>query len=202
MLDTQSNINQTGFENAVSFTAHHAAYFSQNFQPNTQPPLWLDWIDTPMGSMLAICDNTHIFMLEFTTRKAMLRQFQTLYKTRKRPIKIGRTAVTEQIETELSEYFKGRLNQFKTAIMPTGTDFQAATWQQLRQIPHGQTRSYAQLAQMVGNPKAVRAVANANSRNGLAIIIPCHRVIGSDGGLGGYAGGVRKKVDLLAIERA
>ena len=84
--------------------------------------------------------------------------------------------------------------------MPTGTDFQRATWRQLCNIPHGQTRSYTQLADMVGNPKAVRAVASANARNGLALIIPCHRVIGRDGGLGGYAGGVSKKAELLTIE--
>jgi len=153
---TQNNI---GFENADSFTQEFGAQFSKGFKGFDNTPLNLDWFDTPMGMMLAICDDTHLFMLEFTVRKAMQQQFEKLHE----------------------------LSQFKTPLMPTGTEFQTATWQQLCNIPHGETRSYAQLANMVGNPKAVRAVASANARNGLALIIPCHRVIGSDGGLGGYA---------------
>ena len=193
-------IENAGFENAASFKKHHTAYFSKPLSVAPLFPLWLDWINTPLGMMLTICDETYLFMLEFVTRKAMFRQFEKLYKTRKRPIKIGRTAVTAQIEAELSNYFQGKLARFQTPILPTGTDFQNATWQQLCQIPHGQTRSYAQLAEMVGNAKAVRAVASANARNGLAIIIPCHRVIASDGSLGGYAGGINCKASLLALE--
>lgn len=193
-------MDNIGFENAENFTREFGGQFSQGFKGFDNTPLKLDWFETPMGMMLAICDDTHLFMLEFTVRKAMLSQFEKLHKTRKRPIIIGRTNITNQIEAELSEYFAGRLSQFKTPLMPTGTEFQNATWQQLCNIPHGQTRSYAQLADMVGNPKAVRAVASANARNGLALIIPCHRVIGSDGGLGGYAGGVSRKAELLALE--
>jgi len=198
MLELEND--NKGYQNAQAFAEHHAPQFSQMPSRSEAAPLWLDWIDTPMGQMLAICDDSHLFMLEFTSRKAMQRQFEKLHKTRKRPIKLGRTQITDQIEAELTEYFAGRVSQFKTPLMPTGTEFQNATWQQLCNIPSGETRSYAQLAAMVGNPKAVRAVASANARNGLALIIPCHRVIGSDGGLGGYAGGVSRKAELLALE--
>lgn len=196
----EESIN-TGFENAGAYARLHHLRFSQ--EPSKAAmlePLYLDWLTTPMGDMLAVCGARHLYMLEFTDRKNILGQFEKLYRLRKRPIKMGRTTITDQIETELEQYGQGNLNVFQTPLMPTGTEFQTATWTQLRAIPHGQTRSYAQLAQMVGRPKAVRAVASANARNGLAIIIPCHRVITSGGELGGYAGGISRKADLLARE--
>jgi methylated-DNA-[protein]-cysteine S-methyltransferase len=101
---------------------------------------------------------------------------------------------------QLEAYFAGRRTQFDLPVGTQGTQFQQRVWAELRRIPHGQTRSYAQLANALGQPKAVRAVGMANSRNPICIIVPCHRVIGSDGSLTGYAGGVEAKAWLLKHE--
>jgi len=101
---------------------------------------------------------------------------------------------------QLTEYFEGRRKDFTFAIQPKGTDFQQKVWQKLLEIPYGTTISYQQLAQNLGDPKAIRAVANANGKNPLWIIIPCHRVLGADGSLTGYAGEVWRKKWLLEHE--
>ena len=189
-----------GFEDAESFARHYGDDFSQSPSSHNNKPMRIDRIETPLGLMLAVCDEAHLFMLEFVTRKAMAAQFQKFYKTHGRAILMGRTQITNQIAIELGLYFSGQLTQFQTPFICTGTDFQKSVWAQLCNIPHGQTCSYGQLAQMIDHPKAVRAAASANAKNGLAIIVPCHRVISSDDGLGGYAGGVDMKAKLLEIE--
>ncbi|MBA4018079.1 MAG: cysteine methyltransferase [Pirellula sp.] len=106
------------------------------------------------------------------------------------------------VRSQLDEYFAGRRQTFDVPIKLAGTPFQLRVWQQLAEIPFGRTISYAELARRVGNPTASRAVGNANGRNPISIIIPCHRVVGVDGKLTGYAGGVAKKQRLLAWESA
>ena len=101
---------------------------------------------------------------------------------------------------QLAAYFAGELTSFDLPIAPTGTDFQRSVWTALQSIPYGQTWSYAQLADKIGKPAAVRAVGLANGRNPVAIVIPCHRVIGSDGSLTGYGGGLDRKRFLLDLE--
>jgi methylated-DNA-[protein]-cysteine S-methyltransferase len=103
---------------------------------------------------------------------------------------------------ELREYFAGARTTFDVPIRSTGTAFQKTVWAALRDIPYGETRSYGQLAEAIGNPNAVRAVGLANSRNPISIIVPCHRVIGSNGSLTGYSGGLDRKRTLLDLERA
>ncbi len=102
---------------------------------------------------------------------------------------------------QFSAYFAGRLQAFELPLAARGTEFQQQVWQALGRIPYGQTRSYADIADTIGNPKAVRAVGAANGRNPLAIIVPCHRVIGRNGSLTGYAGGLAIKQFLLALEQ-
>ncbi|TCS43675.1 methylated-DNA--[protein]-cysteine S-methyltransferase [Reinekea marinisedimentorum] len=102
--------------------------------------------------------------------------------------------------TELKQYFAGTLTRFTVPCAPSGTAFQQSVWQALRQIPFGETRSYQQLAEAIGNTKAVRAVGLANGKNPVSIIVPCHRVIGKSGKLTGYAGGVERKAWLLNHE--
>ena len=114
----------------------------------------------------------------------------------------GRTPITDDIEAELKAYFDGTLTQFKTPLSTTGTAFQNNVWKALQDIPYGESCAYSDLAVAVGNEKAVRAVASSNANNGLALIIPCHRVIGKDGGLGGYAGGLDKKQWLIDHEKS
>jgi methylated-DNA-[protein]-cysteine S-methyltransferase len=106
-----------------------------------------------------------------------------------------------QALAELAAYFAGRLTAFTVPLRPRGTPFQRAVWDELVAIPYGRTVSYRALAAAVGNPAAVRAVGAANGRNPLPILIPCHRVIGADGSLTGYAGGIEKKQWLLALEQ-
>lgn len=106
----------------------------------------------------------------------------------------------DSIEWELSHYFSRKLQTFRTRLAPHGTDFDLRAWQYLRTIPFGQTRSYAEQARALGNANASRAVGGANGRNPLAIVVPCHRVIGANGSLTGFGGGIEKKKWLLEFE--
>jgi methylated-DNA-[protein]-cysteine S-methyltransferase len=111
-------------------------------------------------------------------------------------------ALLREAANQLQEYFGGRLRQFRIPLDILGTEFQKRVWRQLQEIPYGETRSYAQVAAATGNPAAVRAVGAANGRNPLAIVVPCHRVIGSAGKLTGYGGGLPLKKRLLELEGA
>ena len=112
-------------------------------------------------------------------------------------------SVIRQAIQELAEYFDGRRRNFDTPVdSMLGTDFQRAVWKALRRIPMGRTTTYGEIARRIGRPTAVRAVASAIGRNPVSILVPCHRVIGSDGALTGYAGGVQRKASLLAIEQS
>lgn len=108
----------------------------------------------------------------------------------------------QRLQGELAAYFSGECCDFSVELAPRGTDFQRAVWKELRRIPRGKTLSYAALAARLGRPRAVRAVAAANARNPISIIIPCHRVVGSNGALTGYAGGLERKEWLLRHEAA
>ncbi|MCB0195933.1 MAG: methylated-DNA--[protein]-cysteine S-methyltransferase [Anaerolineae bacterium] len=108
--------------------------------------------------------------------------------------------ILQECRTQLDEYFKSGRNSFDLLLEPEGTAFQKAVWQQLLRIPFGQTASYLDIARMVGNPKAVRAVGAANGQNPISVIIPCHRIIGSNGKLTGYGGGLWRKAWLLQHE--
>jgi len=111
-------------------------------------------------------------------------------------------ALTDKAAGQLEEYFAGKRREFDVPLDPQGTQFQRIVWNALLKIPYGETRSYKQIAQMVGNPKACRAVGMANNKNPIWIVIPCHRVIGADGSLTGYGGGLEMKQRLLELEKA
>ena len=158
-------------------------------------------IDTPLGPMIAIADEESLYLLEFMDRRGLTREIERLRKRTKSDILPGSTAPIRSIENELSQYFEGTLKVFKTPLCFLGSPFQKHVWEELQKIPFGETRSYAQLAVMIGKPSACRAVANANGANQIAIVIPCHRVINSSGELGGYAGGLPRKKWLIEHER-
>lgn len=158
-------------------------------------------VDTPLGQMLAIADESALYLLEFMTRKGLDREISNLHQ-RGFVIVPGISPLLQSIESELQAYFAGKLTEFKTPFRVFGTSFQQQVWQTLCTIPYGTTKSYAEQATIMGKPTAYRAVANANGTNQLAIIIPCHRIIASDGSLGGYGGGLAVKEWLLAHERA
>lgn len=189
-----------GYDSPSGFRTAFAKTFGKAPKGGVKEPLLIDWIDTPLGPMIAICDERALYLLEFTDRKNLQRQVERLSKKHARAIIPGRTAITAKITNELRAYFDGMLSTFQTPVALTGTEFQKTVWTALCNIPYGQTRSYSELAQSVGNERAVRAVASSNANNGLALIVPCHRVIAKGGGLGGYAGGLERKDWLLAHE--
>ncbi|MCK5923121.1 MAG: methylated-DNA--[protein]-cysteine S-methyltransferase [Methylococcales bacterium] len=108
----------------------------------------------------------------------------------------------DQAESQLNEYFQGRRKKFRLRLCPEGTDFQKKVWQKLAEVPYGQTHSYKDLAEAIGNQKAFRAVGNANGKNPLCVIIPCHRIIAANGKIGGYSGGLKYKYQLLELEKS
>lgn len=114
----------------------------------------------------------------------------------------GASELTERAARQLEEYFAGGRRAFELPLVPRGTEFQRRVWDALLQIPFGETRSYREQAEALGDPRAIRAVARANGANPIAIVIPCHRVIGADGSLTGYAGGLEMKARLLTLEGA
>ncbi|MCZ4273945.1 bifunctional transcriptional activator/DNA repair enzyme AdaA [Maritalea porphyrae] len=165
------------------------------------PMLKADWIDTPLGAMIAVSDNTALHLLEFADRKALPAELKKLTKAVKGNIGIGRSAPTKQVEEELKRFFAGTSDQFNTPLVLHGSDFTKNVWDALRTIPAGHTKSYSDLAKEIGRPTATRAVARANGANQIAILIPCHRVIGADGSLTGYGGGLWRKQKLIELEQ-
>lgn len=159
------------------------------------------WIDTPLGAMLALADDRGLHLLDFVDRRGLERALATLQARLHARALPGSHRHLAQIERELREYFAGERVTFDTPLVLDGSPFQIRVWRALQRIPAGTTVSYAALAAAVGQPQAVRAIGRANGDNRLAIIVPCHRVIGSDGALVGYGGGLARKQKLLDLER-
>jgi AraC family transcriptional regulator of adaptative response/methylated-DNA-[protein]-cysteine methyltransferase len=162
----------------------------------------LAWIESPLGPLVAGAVNAGICLLEFTDRRMLEAQAETLRSRFGLPGAPAPHPYLDRLEIELKEYFEGKRHEFSVPIQEPGTPFQERVWAALREIPYGETRSYIELARAMGESAAVRAVAQANGRNRIAILVPCHRVIGADGGLGGYGGGIWRKKRLLEIEAA
>ncbi|WP_415888642.1 methylated-DNA--[protein]-cysteine S-methyltransferase [Neptuniibacter sp. SY11_33] len=144
-------------------------------------------MNTALGSLLIKANNSAITSIHF------LQDNETV------PELLG-NALTNQCVSELSEYFAGKRVRFDVPLAPNGTKFQQSVWNALNDIPYGKTCSYGEVAKKIGNPKAARAIGMANNRNPIPIIIPCHRVLGSNGNLTGYAGGLENKSYLLNLE--
>lgn len=159
-----------------------------------------DWIKSPLGTMIAICDAKNLHLLEFADRKALSAELKKLYATCRGDIGIGRFGTHDLVERQLNAFFEGRSPTFNLPMVLHGSAFTQSVWRELQTIGAGETRSYSELAQAIDKPLAVRAVARANGANQIAIIIPCHRVIGADGSLTGYGGGLWRKQKLIEIE--
>lgn len=159
-------------------------------------------LSTPLGPMLTVASEERLLLLEFSDLQNLERKMERLSRKTNSSISSGRSKPIDSIEKELFLYFKGKLRKFETPLLFLGTPFQNRVWQQLAQIPFGETRSYKEIACAIGCPSGYRAVARANSTNQLAIIIPCHRVINTGGALGGYAGGLSRKKWLLSHEKS
>lgn len=158
------------------------------------------WIETPIGTMLSIVCDHALHLLEFADRPALPAELRRLQERTGSAVIFGRTAVTDQLEAELGRYFCGHASGFSVRIGGHGTPFERDVWDALRTIAPGTTKSYSDIARQMGRPSATRAVARANGANQIAIIIPCHRVIGADGSLAGYGGGIWRKQWLLRHE--
>ncbi|MEX2444035.1 MAG: methylated-DNA--[protein]-cysteine S-methyltransferase [Alkalispirochaeta sp.] len=161
----------------------------------------LTHLETPLGPMLAGATAEGLCLLEFTDRRMLETQLNTVLRRLDAVYLYGDNDVLRWVGSELRAYFDGTLQHFTVPLVMPGTPFQQQVWEHLRTIPYGATRSYAQQALATGRPTAVRAVAAANGRNRIAIVVPCHRVIGSDGTLTGYGGGIARKEWLLNHEQ-
>ncbi|MGY6632543.1 MAG: bifunctional transcriptional activator/DNA repair enzyme AdaA [Alkalilacustris sp.] len=159
------------------------------------------WIATPLGDMIAVASRSHLHLLEFLDRKALPAELTALQAAARETIGIGIFPPSEQAAAELAAYFAARAARFDTPLAPAGSPFARQVWDALREIPAGETRSYGQIARHIGRPTATRAIARANGANRIALMIPCHRVIGADGSLTGYGGGLWRKQRLIEIER-
>lgn len=156
--------------------------------------------ETPLGPMFVAATEKGVCLLEFVDRRMLETELKDLQRLLKAQIITGENEHVIRAKKELGEYFSSKRISFEVSLDTPGTDFQQQVWDQLLTIPFGQTRSYQEQAVRIGNPKAVRAVASANGHNRISIMVPCHRVIGKDGQLTGYGGGLERKRWLLDHE--
>ena len=157
-------------------------------------------IETPIGEMIAAASETHLLLLEFSNRRILDTQLERVRRAMTCTFERGDSPVFTLLRAQLHEYFRGDRREFDIPMHVPGTAFQSRVWAELQRIPSGTTTTYSRVAQSIGQPTAVRAVAKANGDNRIAILIPCHRVIGSDGQLVGYGGGLWRKRRLLQLE--
>ena len=157
-------------------------------------------IPTPLGPMVAGAVDDALCLLEFADRRMLETQLVRLQKHLDCVFVPGTSEVFDRLAEELESYFSGEETEFSIPLVTPGTSFQQEVWTRLRAIPAGTTKSYRAIATEIGRPTAVRAVARANGDNRIAILIPCHRVIGADGKLTGYGGGLWRKKRLLEVE--
>lgn len=192
----------TGFESLSGFNTAFAKFAGASpGKSRDAEPVSVRRILSPLGPLVVAATESALVMLEFADRRMLEHQIDTLAR-RLGGVAIPRTnAVLDQTENELNRYFSGRLREFTMPLHAPGTPFQESVWQILRTIPYGTTRTYGEQARLIGRPTATRAVARANGDNRIAIIIPCHRVVGADGKLTGYGGGLWRKKHLLELER-
>ncbi len=165
--------------------------------------IYYNEMDSPLGPLTVVCSDLGVCLIEFGSIDQTLATIKVWMK--KNYIRGDLSFNLEKTETviiQLNEYFQGKRLEFDLPIDLIGTKFQCLVWEALKKIEYGETKSYKQIAQEIGAPKAVRAIGGANNKNPIPIIIPCHRVIGSNGALVGYGGGVDKKEILLEIEGA
>jgi len=180
------------FKNATGFAPSESA---------DRRIVYVTRIQSPLGPLFAGAVDEGVCLLEFTDRRMLETQISRLKKRLGAKLIPGNHPHFDELNKQISAYFKGELQEFSIPLVLPGTEFQKQVWDELRSIPYGATRSYQDQANAIGKPKAIRAVATANGDNRIAIIIPCHRVIGKDGALVGYGGGIWRKQYLLDLER-
>jgi len=192
-----------GFESESGFREAFTQVFGNPPSAvDRESSIWINRVATPLGSMVMGVHDSGLCLLEFAERRMLETQLARLRERMGRVFLPGDHPLMQQVKKQLEAYFEGNLRNFSIPLQAPGTAFQEAVWDALRQIPYGAMRSYADIANVIDHPDAVRAVGRANGDNRIAIIIPCHRVVASDGELTGYGGGLWRKEFLLALEQA
>jgi AraC family transcriptional regulator, regulatory protein of adaptative response / methylated-DNA-[protein]-cysteine methyltransferase len=158
-------------------------------------------INTPLGEMVAGATDEGVCLLEFTDRRMLPTEYKDLTRLLKTTFEDGKNRHLKILKKQLEEYFNGKRKEFSIPLVTPGSEFQKAVWKELQNIQFGSTRSYQEQAIALNRPDSIRAIANANGMNRISIVIPCHRVIGSDGRLTGYGGGLKRKKWLLDHEK-
>ncbi|MFN2418024.1 MAG: methylated-DNA--[protein]-cysteine S-methyltransferase [Candidatus Limnocylindria bacterium] len=167
--------------------------------PQSVHPVTTRQIETPIGPMTVGATDDAVVLADFTRRPMMAVQLASVHR-RIGPTRDGRSPLLDRLESQLNEYFAGSRDEFDLPLDTPGSAFQERVWGELRRIPYGETISYRQLAERVDAGAAYRAIGRANGSNRVAVIVPCHRVVAANGGLGGYGGGLAAKRRLLDLE--
>jgi AraC family transcriptional regulator of adaptative response/methylated-DNA-[protein]-cysteine methyltransferase len=192
----------TGYESLSGFTDSFKSIFGVSPSNSKDKQIInITRLETPLGTMFACAAEQGICLLEFTDRKMLETELKSLAKQLNANIIQGANKHFDLLRRQLDEYFEGKRKEFTIQLFTPGTEFQQSVWKVLQTIPYGSTYSYKQQAIALKKPNAFRAVANANGMNRISIIIPCHRVIGEDGNLIGYGGGLWRKKWLLDLEK-
>lgn len=193
---------ETGYESLSGFNDSFKSIFGVSpTNSKDRKIINITRLETPLGTMFAGAVEQGICLLEFTDRKMLETELKSIAKLLNANIIQGANQHFDLLKQQLEEYFEGKRKTFSVPLFTLGTEFQQSVWKELQNIPYGSTRSYKQQAAALQKPEAVRAVANANGMNRISIIIPCHRVIGNDGSLTGYGGGLWRKQWLLDLEK-
>ena len=192
----------TGYESLSGFTDSFKSIFGVSPSNSKDKQIInITRLETPLGTMFACAAEQGICLLEFTDRKMLETELKSLAKQLNANIIQGANKHFDLLRRQLDQYFEGKRKEFTIQLFTPGTEFQQSVWKVLQTIPYGSTYSYKQQAIALKKPDAFRAVANANGMNRISIIIPCHRVIGEDGNLIGYGGGLWRKKWLLDLEK-
>jgi AraC family transcriptional regulator of adaptative response/methylated-DNA-[protein]-cysteine methyltransferase len=195
-------VYDSGYESHSGFREAFARMFGETpGRARGRGCVMLSWLPSPLGPLVAGATEEGVCLLEFTERRMLEAQFAELKKRFGSAVVPGTNACLESLREQLGRYFEGSLRAFSLPLRFPGSPFEEKVWRALLEIPYGETRSYKDLAAAIGEPAAVRAVGRANGRNRISIVIPCHRVVNADGGLGGYGGGLHRKRCLLDLER-
>ena len=192
----------TGYESLSGFGYTFKKIIGKSPQKSSEKNIILiSRLTTPLGPMFVCATENGICLLEFVDRRMLETEFKDLQRLLKANIVSGENEHIKQVKKEIEEYFAGKRKTFGVKLETPGTEFQNSVWNCLQKIEYGETTSYQKQAEKINNPKAVRAVASANGYNRISIIVPCHRVIGKDGKMTGYGGGIERKKWLIEHER-
>ncbi|MBU2760267.1 bifunctional transcriptional activator/DNA repair enzyme AdaA [Acidithiobacillus sulfurivorans] len=192
----------TGYESLSGFGYTYKKLIGKSPKNSVEKTIILiSRLTTPLGPMFVCATDNGVCLLEFVDRRMLETEFKDLQKLLNAKIIAGENQHMKKAKKEIAEYFNGQRKTFDVKLQMPGTDFQNLVWECLREIPYGKTSTYQQQAEKINKPKAVRSVASANGFNRISIIVPCHRVIGKNGKLTGYGGGIERKRWLIEHER-